>query len=233
MKSNYSIISAQNVKMSLPLASLGDRFLAYVVDALVFLGYIIIFTFFSLESIWAIFIAFIPLSLYHPICEYFNDGRSIGKMLLKIQVSTLDGSPLTIEKILIRWIFRLIDFTLFSGVIALVSAAVSDKNQRIGDRVAQTTVISLKEKASVDNIQLPEWEDHELTYPNAHELSSKQVQLIRDSLNAYSIENRLELLEDLSQKVSKKLGLDPPEHPYAFLKTVVQDYAYLSEHRTY
>lgn len=233
MESNYSIISAQNVKMSLPLASLGDRIFAYLIDNLIFLGYIMIVIFVGIDTIWAILIAMIPFILYHPLCEYFNEGRSIGKMLMKIQVATLDGSPLGLDKILIRWVFRLVDFTLFSGVVALVAAAISDKNQRVGDIVAQTTVISQKERTSVDRIQLPDWEGHELIYPNVQILSQKQIQLIRESLHAYNIENRMEILEELSQKVAKKLNVESPEQPYAFLKTVVQDYAYLSENPSY
>jgi hypothetical protein len=69
-------------------------------------------------------------------------GRSIGKKVCKIAIVSLDGSTPTIKQSLIRWVFRMVDIGFTLGLQAIISIFTSDREQRLGDLMAGTTVIS-------------------------------------------------------------------------------------------
>jgi uncharacterized RDD family membrane protein YckC len=232
MQSNYSILTAQNVQLELPLASIGDRFIAYIIDIFIKIGYLIFLQLTGLLSTDLLLsMAFsLPLISYHLVMEYFNEGQSIGKSLMNIRVASLDGDKVSFGSYLIRWVFRIVDFNLFSPIVALISVSISDQNQRIGDRFANTTIISLKEKEDLGKTTFVRTDpDHNIAYPEAEYLSYEQVQLIRDTLKAYNVENRQQLIGTLARKVADHLGRPAPEKDYAFLMQVLKDYNYIKK----
>lgn len=68
-------------------------------------------------------------------------GTTLGKRLLKLRVVRFDGSPITMRDSVVRNIFRILD-GLFLYLIAAVAVWTSDRNQRLGDRVAGTLVVN-------------------------------------------------------------------------------------------
>jgi uncharacterized RDD family membrane protein YckC len=67
-------------------------------------------------------------------------GRSLGKVILRMQVVSSDGSACSLTQTLIRGLYRLID-GLFFGVVAYTNMKVPTY-QRLGDKKAQTIVVS-------------------------------------------------------------------------------------------
>jgi uncharacterized RDD family membrane protein YckC len=67
-------------------------------------------------------------------------GQTIGKMITKIKVVGEDGKPIDMNQAFKRNILRVID-GLFIYLIGAILIWRSDKQQRLGDRVARTVVI--------------------------------------------------------------------------------------------
>ncbi|RZL38121.1 MAG: RDD family protein, partial [Pedobacter sp.] len=146
------INTSQHVEIDYPVAGLGERVAAYLID----FGMFLIIYFFALiafaitglensfnnSSIVILVIIFgICYVFYDFLCEVAFNGQSLGKKLLKIKVVSLDGGQASIGQYFIRWIFRIVDFTLTANLLGFISVAVSEKKQRIGDVVAGTTLI--------------------------------------------------------------------------------------------
>src|SRR5688572_27010552 len=118
---NIEIITTQNVVLQYELASLQDRIFAFVLDmvCLVFAFSITsgILTAILMSSETAQAVAMVILTslfcCYSLLFEFFNNGRSLGKMAMKIQVIKVSGGRATFSDYAARWVFRLIDI-LFS-----------------------------------------------------------------------------------------------------------------------
>ena len=83
---------------------------------------------------------FVIWILYYILLEGYM-GATVGKMALGIKVVKTDGSPCDITAALIRNVLRIID-GLFVYLVGAILIWTSDKKQRLGDRVANTVVVS-------------------------------------------------------------------------------------------
>ncbi len=68
-------------------------------------------------------------------------GQTIGKLITGIKVVKTNGDPCDFEASFVRNILRIVDI-IFAYIVGAVLIARSDKNQRFGDRVADTVVIN-------------------------------------------------------------------------------------------
>ena len=84
--------------------------------------------------------------LYFTVFEW-RGGQTVGKILRGIEVQTLDGNDVGLWQALVRTLFRLIDGIAFYLVGALF-VWTSPKRQRLGDRVARTTVLTALPEAA-------------------------------------------------------------------------------------
>src|SRR5687768_3608450 len=106
--------TTQNVFIHYPLASIGDRIGAYLIDR-VGLGLYcaaVIVALISLSiNLWWVYMILIgfPFVLYSLLFEIFMDGQTPGKRLVKIKVVRLDGTQPSIGDYLFRWLFSFID----------------------------------------------------------------------------------------------------------------------------
>ena len=102
---NLDLTTSHNIVVTVELASTLQRMLATFLDGIImFVYYIIIaMAFFSngAESIGLLFI--VPVALcYHLIFEYFNDGQSPGKKIMKLRViGPVSYTHLTLPTILL------------------------------------------------------------------------------------------------------------------------------------
>lgn len=231
--SQTSIITEQYVTIHQTPANAGDRFIAAVIDIIidavyVFCGVMItdqmahddFRTFFSI-----VFVLIIPL-LYPAIFEFFNQGRSPGKMLRKMRVVKVDGTPLTLGSILLRWLMLLVDS--ISGLWILV-IVITRNNQRIGDLAAGTMVIKENSYSKV-RVSLDEYDylkrNYQPTYPEASKLTINQADTISHALNVLS-SKRKDHFSVLARKVEKTLSVKSKNNDdEAFLTTVLHDYQY-------
>ncbi|WP_336133938.1 RDD family protein [Natronomonas amylolytica] len=87
-------------------------------------------------------IAFLAYFVYFE-AEY---GQTVGKMLMNIVVVTEDGDPIDYRESAIRTVLRIVDALPFFYIIGLVAIYLTDRNQRLGDLLADTIVVETKEK---------------------------------------------------------------------------------------
>lgn len=78
--------------------------------------------------------------LLFPVLENRN-GQTLGKMLMKIRVVAIDGSKASFGQCLVRHLFDIID-ALFLGLVGILVASNNSMQQRVGDLVAKTIVVS-------------------------------------------------------------------------------------------
>ena len=234
---NFQIETAQNISITQNAAGVAERILAFLIDGLIMLVYIILVNFLlgglegSMSEKWVFYLVIgLPLFLYFLIWETFWDGRSPGKAALELRVVKLDGSKPAFSNYLVRWLLRIVDVTLTSGSVAVITILMNGKGQRLGDIAATTTVISEKEQVGFDQtllMALPA--DYQPQYPQVTVLTDKDVQDIK-MLYAEAVKNENpEILKSLSQKVADLLDVTPEEKPSVFVKTVLRDYSYFTQ----
>ena len=145
------IQTPEGIFFSLQLAGPIPRFMAWTIDAAAVLGVsIVINTLGGLLGIIsrdlataAIILAFFLVSLgYGIIAEWFWQGQTIGKRLLRLRVMDAQGLRLRFSQIVIRNLLRFVDrlpffFYMVGGLTCLISA----RSQRLGDFAANTIVV--------------------------------------------------------------------------------------------
>lgn len=231
----------QHIDIDYPVAGIGERVSARLIDLGLFLGIFIVFAiFFGITGMLSNneFASNVMLAIYafgfvfyDLLCEIFLNGQSIGKTSLKIRVISLDGSQPTIGQYFIRWVFRLVDFVLASPVGGLVCVAVTENKQRIGDLVAGTTLIKTEPRTKLENIAFhPVQEDYTLKFPSVNLLSDRDIELIHEVLETYYKIGNADLIYQLAGKVAGHIGVTNTEglNELDFLKTVISDYNHLT-----
>lgn len=244
--------TTQNVIIDYEPASIGNRMLAAIIDygvyAIWILGWVgILFAMAdnirnltdSLGTNTLIIIGILfagPIFFYHLLFEYFNNGQSIGKRIVKIRVIKIDGTPPTLGACLLRWLFRAVDIDFSSfiapGIIGIVSIISTKKSQRLGDLVAGTTVIDLKvysKNKNLGSIQLDFQDDYQVSYPDIlSRLSDKDIQTITAIINDHEMKDSDLVIDQLTQRTKLITGYTYNGHNLSFLKKIVNDYNYLA-----
>ncbi len=245
--SELSINTTQNVKINFIAASVGERLGAYFIDAGIKLSYIffIIWVFFywmDIDSLmtnldmWsrgAIFLVlFFPLIIYSITLESIFEGQSFGKKLVKIKVVKIDGYQAGFGDYLIRWFFRIIDFSLFNGIIGLIAVASSKKSQRLGDMAAGTAVITLKNKINISHTILEDiGEAYVPTYPLVIKLSDNDMRIIKETYQSALAKNDHEIIYKLVAKIEGVTGIkNQSGNNNDFIRVILKDYNFYTQH---
>ncbi len=162
-ESLYAVETPEQVELHFPLAGLGSRFLALVVDILIqtatyFLLAVVIAIVFSIPAAqrhlgsmgetaqkWfvagIIFIFFLLYGGYFSLFETFQNGQTPGKRVMKIRVIKDSGRQITFFEALARNLLRVVDMMPGPYLVGVVSIMVSRQNKRLGDLVADTIVV--------------------------------------------------------------------------------------------
>lgn len=229
---NIKIQTTQNVDIEYELASIGDRILATLLDYLFFFGYtLLVFLFFGLlnsdleDYLWLLVLCFLPILLYDLLCETFFQGKSFGKMIMKIKVVKLDGTQAGFGAYLLRWLLRIIDTRIFSGGIALIAILANGKGQRIGDMAAGTTVIKMKQKVTIrDTILNKVKPTYTIVYEEVSKLSDSDIAIIKEVMQVSLRTGNQQAIDRLARKTKETMGITTNLPHTQFLATVVQDY---------
>ena len=162
-RDQLSIDTPEQVALELPLAGLGSRFLAHLIDLAIQAGtYLVLFWVFVLvfaastlnerfnkmgdtEIKWII-AGFVLLNFaffggYYILFEAFWRGQTPGKSVMKIRVLKDSGRPITFFESFARNLLRLVDSLPGFYVVGIVSVIASRQNKRLGDLVAGTLVV--------------------------------------------------------------------------------------------
>ena len=229
--------TSQHVDIDYPVAGLGERVGARLIDGALFV--VVFFAFAIFSSVTDLFqaneIALIVIIsiyalgyvFYDLLCEIFWNGQSIGKRLLKIKVISLDGAQPSVGQYFMRWIFRIVDFSLTGSLCGLICVAVSDKKQRVGDMVAGTTLIKTVPRTNFNHIAFhPPTEEYIPVFENVNLLTDRDIELIHEVISTYYKTFNQTLVYQMAEKVSNLLGIAKPAemNELDFLKTVVMDY---------
>lgn len=86
------------------------------------------------------FLLLLALGLgYYIVCESAT-GATLGKRIVGIRVVGEDGEPVSFGAAVVRNLVRLVD-ALFFYLVGFISAILSARGQRLGDRAAHTIVV--------------------------------------------------------------------------------------------
>ncbi|MFT5669045.1 MAG: putative RDD family membrane protein YckC [Vicingaceae bacterium] len=210
-----------------------------------------------------IILTFLPIILYYPLLEYFLNGRTLGKALLKIRVTNMEGKPASLTEIVLRWLLRMIDIKIgfiifiFSAlvetvttssdfltsmgvfmslplpIVGVISILVTPNNQRLGDFAAGTIVVHDKRRVSLNETLLK-------SKIEDYQPVFKQVLKLRDK-DIYIIKNIVEQANKgnhkqvvpLAEKAKKILDVETDMLPLVFLKTLLNDYNHLAQEKDF
>lgn len=230
---NIRIQTTQNVDIEYELASVGDRILATLLDYVFFIAYFVLIGIIAsmtggrfLESIALVMIVLLPVFLYDLFCEMFFQGKTFGKMIMKIKVVKLDGTQAGFGAYLLRWLLRIIDTRLFSGGVALIAILANGKGQRIGDMAAGTTVIKMKQKVTLnDTILNRVAPTYAIVFQEVSNLSDSDIAIIKEVMVMSIRTGNNQAIERLAAKTKAAMGITTNLPHTQFLATVVQDYS--------
>lgn len=158
------IATPEGVELELPLAGIGSRLTARILDHLIqaAIAAVAILALSSsidtesageaLVAIIATLITFAIFWVYDVVFEAFGGGRTPGKRAVGIRVVGSRGEPIGFPAAAVRNLLRFVDEYLTLWIVALISMARSKRNQRVGDMAAGTMVV--RERSSEAGAQV-------------------------------------------------------------------------------
>ncbi|MFK7812207.1 MAG: RDD family protein [Maribacter sp.] len=241
--SNLQVNTTQNVNLSYTIVSIGERILAFLIDGFILylyaylVGLIADAVDFAFDDQWTtigiISLIFLPAMSYSLIMHSLFNGRTVGKMLLKMRVVRLDGSPVSWSNYLVRWMLRIVDIWITPpaiGAVGMVAILFSDRGQRLGDASAGTVVISTKNKTKVSHTILEEVEEaYNPVFTNVTILTDKDVRLIKETYLIAQKSHDFKTLKTLRDKVESLLGTSSELYDKQYIDTVLKDYNFFTQ----
>ena len=159
-----SIDTPELVAIEMPLAGIGSRFIALLVDYLIWgAGLIVLLilarlflpalhAFSRISAQWAeaivIFIFFLLNWGYFTLFEAFWNGRTPGKRVAKIRVIQRSGRSIGLLESMARNLVRYVDQIPFFYGVGVIAMFVTKQHQRLGDLAAGTLVVRDREPES-------------------------------------------------------------------------------------
>ncbi len=234
---NFQIETAQNVNIHQNVAGVGERILAFLIDGSIMGLYIflVIFVFSNLQlqgDNYMILMMTIglPIFLYHLLWEMLWNGQSPGKAALGLRVVKLDGTQPAFSNYLIRWLLRIVDISVTSGSLALVTILLNGKGQRVGDIAASTTVINEKQMVRFSQTVLADLPpNYTPLFPQVTIFSDYEMQTIKDIFEQAKWNRNYLVITKLANQVSKVMEVQIEETPVVFLDRVIKDYTYYTQ----
>jgi uncharacterized RDD family membrane protein YckC len=169
MNDQINIDTPELVAIEMPLAGIGSRFIALLVDyliwgaGLVVLGILGLFTLPALHAFnvksaqWAeaivIFLVFLLNWGYFTLFEALWNGRTPGKRVAHIRVIQRSGRSIGLLESMARNLVRYVDQIPFFYAVGVITMFATSQHQRLGDLAAGTLVVRDREQES------PPWGD--------------------------------------------------------------------------
>lgn len=229
------INTVQNVRIEQAPASVAERILAQLIDYALFGGYSLIFLALigsALDSTAYFVVASLPMLFYDLVCEITMNGQSAGKRVMGIRVVKDDGSEPEISGYVLRWMFRVFDTIGTLGAVATFTTVINGRGKRLGDIVAGTRMIRLKDTIQSEQLLPSIPHNYEPAFPEAANLNDKDIQIIREVL-AFAGDNpnepaAHEILTKTKNRIEEKLHIRSDWYHFNFLERIVKDYTYFS-----
>lgn len=239
------VVTTQKVTIQYDTAGFLWRFVAWMIDmTMIFILFMIaIYILFSgdflrqSETIKTIVIGMlISIQYFYTLfMEVWTNGQSIGKKIVGIAVIKLNGNALEMNDYLIRWAYRAIDFGFSVYSIGTISILMSEKNQRLGDMIANTTVVKLKPErvVTLEDLQnLPDKEDYTPAFPLVIRYNDEEMLALKNLLlryQQYKSPVYRELLTHAVEELKEQLQVEQTKlDDIQFLKAVISEYVILT-----
>lgn len=154
-----TVITGEAVELELPAASLFTRGGALVIDVILYaLTYVAFIFLFGLTS-GAAAVSFDEALLQATVLagavlcfvvlpigiETLSRGRTVGRLIFGVRVVRDDGGSLRLRHSVIRVLIAVFEVYMTSGLVAVVCALINDKGKRLGDMVAGTYGIQVRQ----------------------------------------------------------------------------------------
>ena len=227
-----TIETPEQIDLEFPVAGLGSRGMALLIDSLIqFVVVIIVIILTSLISpdlsrYWVaagkwmtaavIFLMFCLYWGYFAIFEVFWNGQTPGKRQAHIRVITASGRPINVFEAIARNFLRAVDSQL-AYIVGAVTIAVDKKNRRLGDMVAGTVVVhELQEQG--DSYWYGQ-QSAEGTTPSVEAITAmtaQEFQLIETFLNRrldLPYEQRQKTAINIADTIGARLNVPPADRP--------------------
>jgi uncharacterized RDD family membrane protein YckC len=223
-----TIKTPEGVAFSMPLAGPIPRLLAWMVDVLVILAANkILNIMLGLIGIIsrdlaaaAIYIGFFLISIgYGIITEWYWQGQSLGKRILRIRVADVNGLRLRFSQIVIRNLLRFVDSLPVLYLVGGLACLISRRAQRLGDLAANTVVTWIPSIHEPDLNQLMEGKFNSFRkYPHLEarlrqRVSPQEAQIALQSLvrrDGFEPPARVELFSQIATHFKNMVEF-PPE----------------------
>lgn len=138
-------------------ASVWLRIAAYIIDSLVLgvvntAAYLAVITMTAttsatgsptvpLTAVLAAIVLVLVLDGIYFVAQEGSSGQTLGKRAVGTKVVKADGSEMSVDAALVRFLFLLLAGLGVGGLVTVLMVALSDTKQRLGDRVAGTIVV--------------------------------------------------------------------------------------------
>lgn len=237
---HIEIQTAHHVTINYELADAKDRIIAFGIDWLIQIVSLVLLSILVVrigmnEDLYVYFIVLPFLFFYHLVSEIVMDGQSPGKRLLGLKVVKLSGANPAMNDYLLRWILRPIDNLFSLGTIAALLINSSDKGQRLGDIMANTTVIRMSPTQNIrlnDLMKIRSLETYSPEYQGVTQFAESDMLLFKeviDRYQKYKNDAHEQALVDVAYFLRDRLGLDKvPVDKELFVRTVIKDYVALT-----
>jgi uncharacterized RDD family membrane protein YckC len=254
--SSIHIATPFNIEIEFELAELHKRLLAYLIDFVLLILYMISMLYLLFGGLrigesgggFVLIVLVIPMLMYTMMSELLMNGQTVGKKILRIKVVSLEGGEPTLSQYLLRWFMRFYEwafiiFLLFwgngfwglvwlfvGGLVTMVIIAISPKNQRLGDIIAETVVVNSKSNITVeDTIFIPVSQtDYKVSFPQVMRLSDRDINTIKGVITQANKSNNFDMCNRVALKVQTVLAIDSDMYALDFLERIMEDYNYLS-----
>ncbi|MBN1210438.1 MAG: RDD family protein [Myxococcaceae bacterium] len=167
---SLEVATPERVALTLPVAGIGFRCMAWLIDALIlFFFWVTAYFVFSLlvSDVLGLFQglsglaqtllvlgAFATQWMYSTLVEVFFNGQSPGKRLVGIRVVRVDGSPVGLYESAVRNLLRAVDFLPMLYTTGCLSMLFTEQHRRLGDLVAGTLLVR-EERFDLDKYTAP------------------------------------------------------------------------------
>jgi uncharacterized RDD family membrane protein YckC len=208
--------------MDLPIASVGDRFVAVLIDGFVLLLTLLVLlvAYQMIDDVWMksliVVAVFGAQNFYFIVAEARGGGTTIGKRRVGVRVVDARGGPLTFDAVVVRNVMRIIEFQLpmiaflapstllphapiwaqWAGVMWLLALAgmpfFNSQRMRIGDLVAGTCVVQSPRAVLLPDMARVRKGRASATKPKP----AATYSFTRDQLSVYGV-YELQVLEDV------------------------------------
>jgi hypothetical protein len=115
---------------------------------------------------------------------------------------------------------------VFAGLFCVI---FTPRSQRIGDLLAGTILIDLKNHTSWQDTVFTEVEaTYQPRYPQVMQLSDRDINTLKSIISTIRRKNDFNLSLKIADRIKSKLRIDSEQESLDFLQTLLKDYNYFS-----